>query len=57
MKKLILPVLVWATVIVVSLLANGCVTGKDPWGNKQTRKERRALNEIGCPGHNEFRSN
>jgi hypothetical protein len=57
MKKILYAVIIWAAFIASSLFFSSCAAGKDPWGNKQTRKERKALNEIGCPGHNEFRSN
>ena len=40
----------YAILLVISALClSSCVSGRDPWGNKQTRKERRALNEMGCP--------
>lgn len=44
--------LILAIIVIVTLTS--CAAGRDPWGNKQTRKERKALNEIGCPGHNGF---
>jgi hypothetical protein len=49
MKKKILLIL---AITVLGLTS--CVTTKDPWGNKQTWKERRALNEIGCPNNQQF---
>jgi hypothetical protein len=44
-------VLITLLVVMLSIIFISCATTKDPWGNPQTKKERKALNEIGCPGH------
>lgn len=44
-------ILITVLVVLSSIVLISCTQTKDVWGNPQTKKERKALNEIGCPGH------
>lgn len=46
--------ILFLVLLVIIFSATSCATGRDPWGNKQTKKERKELNEMGCPGHKGF---
>lgn len=47
-------ILITVLVVLTSIVLISCATTKDPWGNPQTKKERKALNELGCPQHNGY---
>lgn len=50
-------VFVFIVATIMAIVLSSCTSTYDTWGNKQSRAQRKALNEMGCPGQNGYRSN